>query len=68
MATPGPTAKPTRTPTPAATPLVHVVVSGETLFVIAARYGVTVAAIAEANGLADPGLIYPGQHLVIPRP
>jgi LysM repeat protein len=61
-----PTAAPSLTPTPAATPLVHVVVRGENLGAIAARYGVTVAAIKKANGITDVGLIYVGQHLVIP--
>jgi LysM repeat protein len=65
-ATPSPTRTPARTP--AATPQIHVVVRGETLGVIAARYGVTVAAIQKANGITDPGLIYVGQHLVIPPP
>jgi LysM repeat protein len=63
-----PTASTAPTPTPAATPQVHVVVRGETLIAIAARYGVTVVAIKDANGIKDPGLIYVGQHLVIPPP
>jgi LysM repeat protein len=65
-ATPSPTRTPARTP--AATPQIHVVVRGETLGVIAARYGVTVVAIKDANGIKDSGLIYVGQHLVIPPP
>jgi len=44
----------------------HVVQPGETLSSIAARYGVSEAAIAQANGLANPNLIYAGQQLVIP--
>jgi LysM repeat protein len=47
---------------------VHDVVKGETLIGIAARYGVTVVAIRDANGLKDPGLIIVGQQLVIPPP
>lgn len=47
-------------------PLVHVVQAGETLFGIAEQYGVTVEAIAAANGITDPGLIAVGQQLVIP--
>ncbi len=45
---------------------VHVVQRGETLSRIAARYGTTVAAIAAANGIANPSRIYTGQTLVIP--
>ncbi len=44
----------------------HVVELGETLFSIARRYGTTVDAIALANGLADPSLIYVGQRLTVP--
>lgn len=65
-ATRAPTATPSPTRTPAATPQIHVVVRGETLGVIAARYGVTVAAVKKANGITDVGLIYVGQRLVIP--
>ncbi|MBN1136005.1 MAG: LysM peptidoglycan-binding domain-containing protein [Anaerolineae bacterium] len=45
---------------------VHVVGRGETLSSIAARYGTTVAAIVQANGLPNPNYIYAGQRLVIP--
>jgi len=65
-ATRAPNATPSPTPTPAATPQVHVVVRGETLIAIAARYGVTAAALKKANGITGAGLIYVGQHLVIP--
>lgn len=44
----------------------HVVQSGENLFRIALRYGITVDALATANGITDPTLIYAGQTLVIP--
>jgi LysM repeat protein/Tol biopolymer transport system component len=47
---------------------VHVVQWGETLSLIASRYGVTVEAILAANGLADPNFIYVGQRLIIPTP
>jgi len=46
--------------------IVHVVQRGENLFRIALRYGVTVDAIAEANGLASARRIYVGQRLIIP--
>jgi putative chitinase len=39
---------------------------GETLSGIAARYGTTVQAIANANGIHCPSRIYAGQRLVIP--
>jgi LysM repeat protein len=45
---------------------VHVVRWGETLASIAARYGVTVAAIVQTNHLANPNYIYVGQVLTIP--
>ncbi len=65
-----PTSKPTPKPTPKATPgpRVYVVRPGDTLFRIAARFGVTVNAIIEANHITDPNAIYTGQRLVIPRP
>jgi LysM repeat protein len=44
----------------------HTVQSGETLGAIAATYGLTSAAIANANGLANPNLIRVGQRLIIP--
>lgn len=75
--TPTPTAVPpaavlpTSTPTPTSAPsstgrVTHVVQRGENLFRIALRYGTTVQAIASANGIANPALIYVGQTLVIP--
>lgn len=69
-ATPNPTpaAGPSATPpaSAAASPLIHVVAPGENLTSIAARYGVSVQAIAAANGISDPNTIYTGQRLVIP--
>jgi LysM repeat protein len=53
------------TPPPPATK-VHVVQSGETLYSIARRYGTTYWAIAMANNLPNPNVIYAGQRLVIP--
>lgn len=46
----------------------HVVCAGETLTRIAWRYGTTVQAIAAANGIWNPNLIYAGQVLRIPCP
>ena len=47
-------------------PLVVTVQSGDSLSVIAARYDLTVSALAAANGISDPNLLSVGQQLVIP--
>jgi LysM repeat protein len=47
---------------------VHVVQWGETLSLIASRYGVTVEAILAANDLHNPNFVYVGQRLTIPAP
>lgn len=44
----------------------YVVVSGDTLSGIAARFGVSTSAIASANSLGDPDYIFAGQQLTIP--
>ena len=45
---------------------VHVVASGDTLWSIAVRYGVSVASLQQANEITDPGRIFVGQRLSIP--
>lgn len=45
----------------------HIVQSGENLYRIALRYGLTVNDLANANGITDPTRIYVGQILIIPR-
>ncbi len=45
---------------------IHVVAAGETLAIIAAKYGTTWSAIAAANSLYNANVIYSGQRLVIP--
>lgn len=45
---------------------IHVVQRGETLALIAAKYGTTVDAIARANAITNPNFIYVGQKLRIP--
>lgn len=44
-----------------------VVGPGETIETIARRHGVPAAIILQANHIASPGTLRPGQHLVIPR-
>ncbi len=44
----------------------HTVARGETLAAIARRYGTTVRALADSNGIADPNRIYAGQVLTVP--
>jgi putative chitinase len=53
-------------PPPTTTPNVYVVKPGDTLSAIARRFGTTVWAIARANNIVNPHLIYVGQRLVIP--
>jgi LysM repeat protein len=47
-------------------PVIHVVQWGETLYLIARRYGTTTSAIATANNLRNLDFVYAGQRLVIP--
>ncbi len=63
-----PTATPVPfTPIPPAPSIgVHTVLGNETLFCIARGYGVLPGAIAQANGLVVPFIVYPGQRLNIP--
>lgn len=46
--------------------LVHIVKSGETLTAIAAKYGVSRDALADANNITDINRIFDRQHLTIP--
>ena len=46
---------------------VYIVKRGDSLAVIAKRYGVTVSAIVACNGIKNPNVIYAGQRLCIPR-
>jgi LysM repeat protein len=47
-------------------PVIHIVKKGESLWVIAKQYDVTVKAIAEANNIKDTSLIKINQELIIP--
>ena len=53
------------TPTTTTTGAVHVVVAGETLSSIAARYGTTWQALQRINSIPNANIIYAGQRLVI---
>lgn len=55
---------PITAPVPAQ-PVTHIIRVGEYLSAIASRYGTTVSALAAANSLANPNLLYPGQSLTI---
>lgn len=57
---------PAPVPPPATNPGFHIVAPGETLQIIAARYGRTWQQLAAANNLGNANLIYTGQRLVIP--
>ncbi len=46
--------------------MIHTVSRGESLSTIASRYGSSVGAIMQANGL-NRTLIHPGQNLIVPR-
>jgi LysM repeat protein len=59
--TPSPQPQPTTQPQPST----YVVVAGDTLSRIAVRFGTTVAALAQANNIANPNLIFVGQVLQI---
>ena len=46
---------------------IYVVKSGDSLWALSRRFGVSVEAIAQANQLSDPSLILVGQALLIPK-
>lgn len=52
--------------TPETARTVYTVRPGDTLWAVAKRYGLTVDALAKANGIADPSLIFAGQKIKIP--
>ncbi|MBM4436171.1 MAG: LysM peptidoglycan-binding domain-containing protein [Actinobacteria bacterium] len=65
---PTPTATPQPRPTPSPTPLVYSVRPGDSLSAIAARFGVTVEALVQANRIVNPDSLSVGQPLTIPSP
>lgn len=60
-------AEATLAPTNTPAPVRHFVQFGDSIYRIAARYGVTAQAIIEANGIENPNRIYYGQMLTIPQ-
>ena len=60
-------AEATLAPTNTPAPVRHFVQFGDSIYRIAARYGVTAQAIIEANGIENPNRIYYGQMLIIPQ-
>lgn len=64
-ATPPSGVNPTATPAPG-TDIRYVIKSGDTLFSIARRYGLTVAQLAAYNNITNINLIYAGQVIYIP--
>jgi LysM repeat protein len=59
--TPTPTVVPTLGPT-----FEYVVQQGDSLTIIATRFGTTWQVLAQINGLSPTGTLYPGQHLLVP--
>jgi LysM repeat protein len=52
---------------PAVQPVIHTVVSGDTLWKISVKYGTTIDAIVKANNLDPAKYLYIGQKITIPR-
>ncbi|MGQ7313285.1 LysM peptidoglycan-binding domain-containing protein [Microbacterium arabinogalactanolyticum] len=65
---PAATPAPAAAPAPTAAPAAHTVARGDTLFSIAKKYGTTVSALLQANGLGTGSIIYPGQALRLAPP
>ena len=63
---PTPTPPPTFTPLPTNFPVTYPVQEGDSLFIIAARYGVSVVELAQVNGIVDYEDLTVGQVLIIP--
>ncbi len=63
-----PTAELELTPGPTPTPFKHVIEEGDTLLVIAARYGVSLETLLAANPGINPRLLSVGQEVIIPDP
>ena len=59
-------AVPTETPAASGGQQEYTVQAGDSLGAIAAKFGVTVDAIVQANSITDPNIILPGETLIIP--
>ena len=68
LSTNTPMPEPTAVLPTAAALAIHVVKRGDTLYAIARRYGVSVSAIVQANGLTNPRRLNVSQKLIIPVP
>lgn len=70
IVTPTPGTPPPRAaaPAPAVGQQTYVVREGDSLSVIADRFGVTQEAIQRANDITDPNSLFAGQEIVIPPP
>ena len=69
MRTPTPTLKPTSSPAPSPTPagqVSYIVLLGDTLQGTADKFGISLQALLEANGLKVDSIIKPGDELIIP--
>lgn len=66
--TPAPAVQVTSTPTAPVEGIEYIVRPGDTLFLIAQRFGTTVSALAQANNLSNPNVLRIGQRLIIPQP
>jgi len=60
-------ATPTSLPSPTPTPYKYTIVAGDTLLVIAARFGLTLDELLAANPEVDPYLLSVGAELIIPQ-
>lgn len=63
-----PSPKPPHYPPPPPPPQqrIYIVRSGDSVWIIAQKFGVSMESIIAANNLQNPNLIYPGQKLIIP--
>jgi LysM repeat protein len=59
---------PSPVPTPAPSYQTYTVKSGDTLYAIARRFGVTVTAITDLNGITRDKILHSGDVLLIPNP
>jgi LysM repeat protein len=64
--TPSPSEPTPSDPPPSSEATTYTVVSGDTLFKIAQRFGTTIQAIVAANNISNPNLIFVGQVFNIP--